>query len=100
MEDIALLVLGILISIMGIVNCTGNISTIHSYNRRNVKEEDIPHYGKAIGIGSLIIGLALIVAYILKLTTNLPTEPIILPAFIVAILVMLYGQIKYNKGLF
>lgn len=100
MEDIALLVLGILISIMGVVNCTGNISTIHSYNRRKVKEEDIPRYGKVMGIGSLIIGLALIVAYILEFTTNLPAELIILPAFIAGILVLLYGQFKYNKGIF
>lgn len=38
--------LGVFISVMGIVNIKGNISTIHSYNRRKVKEEDIPKYGK------------------------------------------------------
>ena len=40
MDHIALLILGIFISVIGIVNMTGNISTIHSYNRRKVKEED------------------------------------------------------------
>ena len=34
MDNIALLILGIFISVIGIVNMTGNISTIHSYNRR------------------------------------------------------------------
>ena len=42
MDNIALLILGIFISVIGIVNMTGNISTIHSYNRRKVKEEDVP----------------------------------------------------------
>ena len=42
MENIVLLILGVFISVMGIVNIKGNISTIHSYNRRKVKEEDIP----------------------------------------------------------
>ena len=42
MDNIALLILGIFISVIGIVNMTGNISTIHSYNRRKVKEEDAP----------------------------------------------------------
>ena len=42
MDHIALLILGIFISVIGIVNMTGNISTIHSYNRRKVKEEDVP----------------------------------------------------------
>ena len=56
MENIMLLILGVFISVMGIVNIKGNISTIHSYNRRKVKEEDIPKYGKAVGTGTLIIG--------------------------------------------
>ena len=45
MENIMLLILGVFISVIGIVNIKGNISTIHSYNRRKVKEEDIPKYG-------------------------------------------------------
>ena len=55
MDNIALLILGIFISVIGIVNMTGNISTIHSYNRRKVKEEDVPKYGRAVGTGTLII---------------------------------------------
>ena len=31
MENIMLLILGVFISVMGIVNIKGNISTIHSY---------------------------------------------------------------------
>ena len=46
MENMMLLVLGICISVLGIVNIRGNISTIHSYNRRKVKEEDVPNTGK------------------------------------------------------
>mgnify|MGYP001034530108 CR=1 FL=1 len=48
MENIIMLILGVFISVMGIVNIKGNISTIHSYNRRRVKEEDIPKYGKVV----------------------------------------------------
>ena len=46
MENIIMLILGVFISVVGIVNIKGNISTIHSYNRRKVKEEDIPKYGQ------------------------------------------------------
>ena len=60
MDNIALLILGIFISVLGIVNMTGNISTIHSYNRRRVKEEDVPKYGRTVGTGTLIIGASLI----------------------------------------
>lgn len=64
MENMMLLVLGICISVLGIVNIRGNISTIHSYNRRKVKEEDVPKYGKAVGTGTLIMGISLVLAYI------------------------------------
>ena len=34
MENIMLLILGVFISVMGIVNIKGNISTIHSYKSK------------------------------------------------------------------
>lgn len=64
MKDILLLVLGVFITGIGLVNMMGNISTIHSYNRKNVKEEDVPAYGKTVGLGTVIIGLSLILAFI------------------------------------
>ena len=67
MENIMLLILGVFISVMGIVNIKGNISTIHSYNRRKVKEEDVPKYGKAVGTGTLIIGISLVLGFIVAL---------------------------------
>ena len=36
MENIIMLILGVFISVVGIINIKGNISTIHSYNRRRV----------------------------------------------------------------
>ena len=38
MDKIMMLVLGLFISVLGIVNISGNISTIHSYNRRKVRD--------------------------------------------------------------
>ena len=52
MENYLLLIVGILLSVLGAVNIKGNIRTIHAYNRRNVREEDIPKYGRAVGTGS------------------------------------------------
>ena len=100
MENIMMLILGLCISVIGIVNITGNISTVHSYNRRRVKEEDIPKYGKVVGIGTLIIGLSLVLGYILSFWNEEIMGFIIALAVIVGLGLMLYGQIKYNKGLF
>ena len=61
-----MLILGVFISVVGIINIKGNISTIHSYNRRRVKEEDIPKYGKVVGTGTLIIGISLVLGFIVS----------------------------------
>lgn len=100
MEHLLLLVLGIFLSVLGIVNMKGNISTIHSYNRRKVKEEDVPKYGRTVGTGTLIIGAALALAYFVTLWNEEMVELIVLPALVVGLAFILYGQIKYNHGIF
>lgn len=100
MEHLLLLVLGIFLSVLGIVNMKGNISTIHSYNRRKVKEEDVPKYGRTVGTGTLIIGAALALAYFITLWNEEMIDLIILPALVVGLAFILYGQIKYNHGIF
>lgn len=100
MDNLTMLILGLFISIIGIMNIKGNISTIHSYNRRNVKEEDIPKYGKTVGIGTLIIGIALIISFVTTFWNELIMPFILLPAVVVGLAFMLYGQFKYNNGLF
>ena len=101
MEEIILLILGVFISVIGIVNMTGNISTIHTYNRRKVTEENAPKYGKAAGVGTLIIGVSLIVDFVLVLLDFLAVVPFVLIlAIVVGVAFILYGQFKYNKGIF
>ncbi len=97
--DFKLLILGLFISAIGIANIKGNISTVHSYNRRKVTEEDVPKYGKAVGTGTLIMGLSLVLAFLLSFISETMTV-IILPGFIVGLGFILYGQFKYNKGIF
>ena len=100
MDNIALLILGIFISVIGIVNMTGNISTIHSYNRRKVKEEDVPKYGRAVGTGTLIIGVSLIAAFVTTFWSEMPMYFIVIPALVIGLGIILYAQFKNNKGIF
>ena len=100
MDNILLLVFGICLSVLGIINIKGNISTIHSYNRRNVKEEDIPKYGKAVGTGTLVIGASLILSYLVTFWNQASIDYIVLPAMVVGLAFILYGQFKYNHGIF
>jgi len=100
MDYIAMLILGVFISALGIVNIMGNISTIHAYNRRKVREEDVPKYGKAVGTGTLIIGTSFVVGFTVSFISELLMAIIILPAVIVGLGFILYGQFKYNHGIF
>lgn len=100
MDNVMLLILGIFIAVIGMVNIKGNISTVHSYNRRKVKEEDIPKYGKAVGTGTVIIGISLIIAFFVTFWNEAIAEIIMIPAFVVGLAFILYGQIKYNHGIF
>ena len=100
MDHIVLMILGVFISVIGIVNIMGNISTIHSYNRRKVKEEDIPKYGRTVGTGTLIIGMSLIAAFVTTFWNETIMAFIVVPSLVVGLVFILYAQFKYNKGIF
>ena len=100
MGNLMMLILGLFVSVIGIVNIMGNISTVHSYNRRNVKEEDIPKYGRAVGTGTLIVGIAMVLGYFVSFWNQTVAEGFVLLALAVGIGFILYGQFKYNKGIF
>lgn len=101
MEYLGLLVMGILLSTLGIVNIRGNISTIHAWNRKRVKEADIPRYGRAIGAGTLVIGAAFfIVSYLVTFWNAAVIDYIMLPGLGIGLALILYAQLKYNHGIF
>ena len=100
MEYLGLLVMGILLSMLGIVNIMGNISTIHAWNRKRVKEADIPRYGRAIGAGTLVIGAAFIASYLVTFWNAAVIDYIMLPGLGIGLALILYAQLKYNHGIF
>ena len=65
-----------------------------------MKEEDIPKYGKAVGTGTVIMGASLILAYFVTFWNEAAIDYIILPAITIGLAFILYGQIKYNHGIF
>ena len=99
---------GILISVLGIINMTGNISSLHWYHRQRVTEENRKPFGKLVGLGTLIIGLALIVFGLLFFIfeqIHLDALVIIgtielIVSIIVGLIISFYAMIKYNGGIF
>ena len=100
--------LGILISILGIINMTGNISSLHWYHRQRVTEENRKPFGKLVGLGTLIIGLSMVVFGVLFLIfeqtqlaalVHLGAIELIV-SIIVGMVISFYAMKKYNGGIF
>ena len=101
MENAFVIIVGIILCILGITIIRGNISSIHWYNRTKVKPEDIKKYGKAVGTGTLIVGISIIISNVLYMIfENEALLSITLVGVIIGLAFMLYGQFRYNKGIF
>ena len=95
------ILIGLFLIVAGIFNMKGNISLLHSYHRKRIKEEDIKPFGKKVGIGSIIIGLTIIVAGIFTIFNYANISNVILIiGFVIGFIIIVYALFKYNKGIF
>ena len=108
MEFIVPFIVGVVLIALGISNMRGNISSLHSYHRHRVSEEDRIPFGKQVGLGTVIIGVGIIIFSILSAIT-LYTEnnifvligtAVLIVGIIVGLVLSFKAMIKYNKGIF
>ena len=107
-ENIMTIIFGALLCVLGAINMTGNVSSLHSYHTKRVKEEDKKPFGRLVGSGTLIIGVGLVVKSILSMvyssTQNAAYElvgsVILIAGFVVGLGLNFFAMIKYNKGIF
>jgi heme/copper-type cytochrome/quinol oxidase subunit 2 len=107
-EVIVTFIVGIICIVIGIMNMKGNVSMLHSYHTKNVKEEDKKPFGKLVGLGMIIIGGSIIAYSILEtLTIQLKDKTytiigtiIIIIGLIIGLSISFYAMKKYNKGIF
>ena len=101
-------IVGVVLIILGCSQMKGNISTLHRYHRRNVSEENRIPFGRLTGMGSIIIGIAMILnggltcaAGSLQLPLLATVGMAVLILGLIAGLVIIFHAIfKYNKGIF
>ena len=101
MEYIPLLLLGAVLIVISVQNFKGNISTVKRYNRLKVSKAHAPKYGKAMGLGTLIMGASIVLTAVLQMIFD--QEPIfyvLAAGVVIGLAVMIYAQFKYNKGIF
>ena len=86
----------------------GNISSLHSYHRNRVSEEDRIPFGRQVGLGTILIGCAVILFSILTAVTDLTDNEtftligtaILLAGLAAGLTISLRAMIKYNHGIF
>ena len=97
---VGMLGLGI-VFILRIFNMCGNIGSIHWYNRRKVTKENQKAYCLFVGLGTLIVGVAIISGAVIQALGNIAASGLVIGAgVLIGLAFILYAQFKYNKGLF
>ena len=100
--------IGIVCIVLGISNMQGNISSLHSSHRHRVSEEDRLPFGKKVGLGTILVGCA-ILAYRALAAAAVATEnqffvwigtAIMILGLVIGLGITFYAMIKYNKGIF
>ncbi len=100
-EFILQTVIGVILIVLGIFNVKGNISLLHSYHRKRVKEEDIKPFGKKVGTGTIIIGITIISAGVFAIFNYTDICNVInVVGIATGCIVIFYALFKYNKGIF
>ena len=100
-DSVEQLAIGILPTILGIFNMKGNIASIHWYNRRKVTKENQKPYCLCMGLGTLIIGVGMITSGIIQVFAGVEVGAIFIAiSVVIGLVLMLYAQFKYNRGLF
>ena len=106
--NIVTFLVGVVCIVLGISNMRGNISSLHSYHRSRVSEEDRIPFGKQVGLGIIIVGISIIVFSVLSSVT-LYTEndifilvgtAVLIIGIILGLVISFHAMIKYNKGIF
>ena len=107
-SSVVTLIVGLVCIALGISNMRGNISSLHSYHRHRVAEEDVLPFGKKVGLGTIIMGVGIVVFAILSAITFYAENDLfisigtglMIAGFAVGMVITFRAMIKYNKGIF
>jgi hypothetical protein len=107
-ESIITALIGVVCIILGAINMSGNISTLHSYHRKRVSDKDRIPFGKTVGFGTILCGVGIVLMGVFSAVNFYTKNQLHLTVgivcmcvgVVVGIAISFYGMIKYNKGIF
>ena len=100
--------IGAMCIFFGISHTRGNLSSLHSYHRDRVSPEDIIPFGKRVGLGTIICGVAIMIFGVLSAFTFYTENDlfiligtgVLIVGLAVGLIICVLAMIKYNKGVF
>ena len=100
--------IGVVICVLGFINMSGNISSLHEYHRSRVSEENVKPFGRLVGIGTVIVGASVILYSLFLILFELLSidlfaivgAVLMLVGVAVGIVISFYAMKKYNGGIF
>ena len=106
MEYLLPMAVGVLVIVLGILNMKENISLLHRYHRKRVSEEDRIPFGKKVGLGTIIVGITIILSACLQYagakTGNAVFQTIqtvvLITGFIIGFAIILLAMEKNQQG--
>ena len=105
---ISTVAIGVICVILGVLNMMGNISSLHSYHRHRVSEQDRIPFGRLVGLGTIIMGVAIAIfgalTYIGEKNGSdalvLAATGVMIAGIAVGMVLSFYAMKKYNGGIF
>ena len=102
------LAVGALICFLGVRNMMGDISSLHSYHRNRVSEENVKPFGKLVGLGSIILGIGVILMSVFTFIAELSGNEFMVyigmalmaAGMTVGMTITFSAMKKYNGGIF
>ena len=108
MEQLVFIILGVVCVFMGLSHRKGNLSMLHSYHTKRVAEADRLPFGRLVGLGMILVGVALFLkggfdwlSLSLQAALYATVGTVLLAVgLVVGLGISFYAMIKYNKGIF
>ena len=94
------MLIGAILIVLGILNMKGNISSLHRYHRHRVSEENRLPFGRMVGLGTILCGLAIAVGGVLILVSMVISSAVMLAGVVFGLVLIMVAMFKYNGGIF
>lgn len=105
LSTVFMVMVGILCCVIGVMNIMGNVSTIKWRQRRYVAEEDLAAFGKLVGVGTVAIGVAILLFSLFQGIATAIASPLLeligaillLIGAAIGVALTMYATFKYNR---